>query len=196
MGNSPDIKEKLALAREQMLANALVQAQMKKIVVKDADINAEYEKIKASQAQRQEYHARHILVKTEDEAKAIIAKLKGGAKFEDLAKDKSTEPGADKSGGDLGWSSPEGYVPEFSAAMVKLEPGHFTDTPVKTQFGWHVIKLEEKRQGTVASLEDVKPRLTEMMKQKQLDEYITSLKSKAQISEGSTAAPAAKGSKK
>lgn len=192
-----DTKEKIALNRETVLANALIQSQLKKIVVKDSDVTAEYDKLKAQASQRQEYHARHILLKTEDEAKAIIVKLKGGAKFEDLAKDKSTEPGADKSGGDLGWSQPEGYVPEFSAAMVKLEPGHFTDTPVKTQFGWHVIKLEEKRQGTVPSLEDAKPRLTEMLKQKQMEEFMTSLKDKAQISgTGAAAAPAAKGTKK
>ena len=125
-----ETKEKIALNRETVLANALIQAQLKKIAIKDSDIAAEYEKIKAAQSQRQEYHARHILVKTEEEAKDIIAKLKNGAKFEDLAKEKSTEPGADKSGGDLGWSTPDGYVPEFSAAMTKLEPGHFTDTPV------------------------------------------------------------------
>ena len=190
-----ETKEKIALNRETVLANALIQAQLKKIVVKDSDIAAEYEKIKAAQSQRQEYHARHILVKTEDEAKDIIAKLKNGAKFDDLAKEKSIEPGADKSGGDLGWSTPEGYVPEFSAAMIKLDKGQFTDTPVHTQFGWNVIKMEDKRQGQVPSLDDVKPRLTEMMKQKQMEDFITSLKSKAQVSDGAAAAPAPKAKK-
>ena len=190
-----DTKEKIALNRETVLANALIQEQLKKIAVKDSDITAEYEKIKAAAAQHEEYHARHILVKTEEEAKDIIAKLKNGAKFEDLAKEKSTEPGADKSGGDLGWSAPEGYVPEFSAAMTKLEKGQITDAPVHTQFGWHVIKLEDKRQGQVPALDDVKPRLTEMLKQKQMEDFISALKAKAQITEGG-AAPAEKKSKK
>ena len=181
LSKGEDFKEKLAFIREQLLAQALVQEHLKTVSIKDADINAEYDKIKAQASKQTEYHARHVLVETEDEAKAIIVKLKNGAKFEDLAKEKSKEPGAKESGGDLGWSAPEGYVKPFSDAMVKLNKGQFTDTPVQTQFGWHVIKLEDSRPAKVPTLEELKPRLTEMLKQKDMEEFMAGLRSKAVV---------------
>lgn len=196
LGNSPEVKEKLALFREQMLANALVQDHAKKIVVKDSDVVAEYNKIKAAAENREEYHAYHILVEKEQDAKDIIAKLKGGAKFEDIAKEKSTDPGSAQNGGDLGWADPSGYVKEFSEAMTHLQKGQFTDTPVKSQFGYHIIRLDDKRPAQVPSLEDVKPRLTEMLKQKQMEEYLASLQAKATIADGSTPVAAEKKAKK
>jgi len=191
LDKSPTFKEKMALARSQALASALYQSQLASVKISDADISAEYDKVKAAAAQRQEYHALHILVKTEDEAKDIVTKLKNGAKFEDLAKEKSQDPGTATKGGDLDWATPDNYAPEFSAAMVKLDNGQFTDTPVHTQFGWHVIKLVEKRSGQVPPLEDVKTRIAEMLKNKQMDDFVNGLKARAKVVAGGAAAPAA-----
>ena len=192
----PAVKEKIALSRQNVLAGALFQARLKNAVVSDAEVAAEYEKLKAQAAQHQEYHAHHILVQTEDEAKDIIAKLKNGAKFEDLAKEKSIDPQSAPNGGDLGWATPDNYVDDFSAAMVKLEKGQFTETPVQSKFGFHVIRLDEKREGKAAPLEDIKPRLVEAMKQKQAEDFMTALKDKAKVTVGGAAPDADKADKK
>jgi peptidyl-prolyl cis-trans isomerase C len=147
--------------------------------VADADIKAEYDKFKA-QAGDKEYHARHILVEKEDEAKAIIAKLKGGAKFEELAK-QSKDPGSASNGGDLDWASPASFVKPFSDAMVGLEKGKITETPVKTQFGYHVIKLEDVRAAKVPTLEEIKPQIAESLQQKKLQAYQQELRTKAKV---------------
>jgi peptidyl-prolyl cis-trans isomerase C len=152
---------------------------IKKNPVKDADIKAEYDKYKA-QVGDKEYHARHILVGTEDEAKQIIAKLKGGAKFEDLAK-QSKDPGSAANGGDLDWASPASFVPDFSKAMTSLKKGEVTETPVHTQFGWHVIKLEDVRPAKVPPLEEVKQQVAESLQQRKLAAYREELMKKAKI---------------
>ena len=120
---SPDFKMQMELAREQILVQALLADFEKKNPVNDAEIKAEYDKIKAAQGSGTEYRARHILVEKEDEAKALIAQLKGGAKFEELAKKNSKDPGSGENGGDLDFATPSAYVPEFSQAMVKLKKG-------------------------------------------------------------------------
>jgi peptidyl-prolyl cis-trans isomerase C len=152
---------------------------IKKNPVKDADIKAEYDKYKA-QVGDKEYHARHILVGTEDEAKQIIAKLKGGAKFEDLAK-QSKDPGSAANGGDLDWASPASFVPEFSKAMTSLQKGQITETPVKTQYGYHVIKLEDVRAAKVPPMEEVKQQIAESLQQRKLASYRDELMKKAKI---------------
>jgi peptidyl-prolyl cis-trans isomerase C len=152
---------------------------VKKNPVKDADIKAEYDKVKAQSGDK-EYHARHILVATEDEAKQIIAKLKGGAKFEELAK-QSKDPGSAQNGGDLDWASPANFVPEFSKAMTSLQKGAITETPVKSQFGYHVIKLEDVRPTKFPSLEEVKQQVTEQLQQRKLAAYREELRKKAKI---------------
>ncbi len=124
----------------------------------------EYDKFKA-QASGTEYKARHILVEKEDEAKAIVAQLKAGAKFEDLAKKSSKDPGSAPNGGDLDFASPASYVPEFSQAMVALKKGEYTETPVKTQFGYHIIKLEDTRAAQFPPLADVKPQIQQRLAQ-------------------------------
>jgi peptidyl-prolyl cis-trans isomerase C len=179
LSNSPDVKNQLEIARQSIAIRALVSDFLKKNPVKDADIKAEYDKFK-SQAGDKEYRARHILVETEDEAKSIITKLKGGAKFEDLAK-QSKDPGSAANGGDLDWASPASFVKPFSDSMMALQKGQFTDTPVKTQFGYHVIKLEDVRAAKVPSLEEVKPQITEALQQKKLQDYQDSLRKKAKI---------------
>ena len=125
--------------------------------------------------------ARHILVDKEDEAKDIVARLKKGEKFEDIAKKMSKDPGSGANGGDLGWSTAANYVPEFSQAMVKLEKGQLTETPVKTQFGWHVIRLEDTREAKLPSFEELKPQIAQQMQQAKLAEFQSDLRKKAVI---------------
>ncbi|TFW11484.1 peptidylprolyl isomerase [Massilia arenosa] len=177
--NKADVKTAMDAARQNILVSALVQDYIKKHPVSDAEVKAEYDKYKAQMGDK-EYHARHILVPTEDEAKQIITKIKGGAKFEDLAKAQSKD-GSAANGGDLDWASPANYVPEFSKAMVALQKGQVTETPVKSQFGYHVIKLEDVRATTLPPLEQVKPQVAEQIQQRRLAAYRDELIKKAKI---------------
>lgn len=179
LSSNADVKAQMEIARQSILIRALVADYLKKNPVKDADIKAEYDKFRA-QASDKEYHARHILVETEDEAKAIIAKLKGGAKFEDLAK-QSKDPGSAANGGDLDWAAPSAFVKPFSDAMVSLKKGQLLETPVKTQFGYHVIRLDDVRTAKIPTLEEVKPQIAESLQQKKLQAYQQQLRSKAVI---------------
>ena len=128
-----------------------------------------------------EYRARHILVEKEDEAKAIIAQLKKGAKFETLAKKQSKDPGSGANGGDLDWAAPGNYVKEFSDAMVKLAKGKYTETPVKTQFGYHVIRLDDVRDAQLPKIDDIKPQITQQLGQQKLMKFQEDLRAKAKI---------------
>jgi peptidyl-prolyl cis-trans isomerase C len=177
--NRPEVKSQIDNARQSIIINAMLADYVKKNPVKDADITAEYNKFKAQMGDK-EYHARHILVGTEDEAKAIIAKLKGGAKFEDLAK-QSKDPGSAGNGGDLDWASPASFVPEFSKAMTSLNKGQITETPVKTQYGYHVIKLEDTRAAKIPPLEEVKQQVGEQLQQRKLAAFREELMKKAKI---------------
>ena len=179
LGTSPDVKNQIEIARQSIVIRALVTDYLKAHPVSDAEVKAEYDKFKA-QAGDKEYHARHILVEKEDDAKAIITKLKGGAKFEDLAK-QSKDPGSAANGGDLDWASPASFVKPFSDAMVSLQKGQVTETPVKTQFGYHVIKLEDVRAAKVPTMEEVKPQIAESLQQKKLQAYQQELRGKAKI---------------
>lgn len=179
LGDSPDVKAQLEMARQSIVIRALVADFVKKHPVKDAEIQAEYDKFKA-QAGDKEYHARHILVDKEEDAKAIIAKLKSGAKFEDLAK-QSKDTGSAANGGDLDWASPTSFVKPFADAMVALQKGQVTETPVKTQFGYHVIKLEDTRAAKVPTLDEVKSQIAESLQQKKLAAYQEELRGKAKI---------------
>ena len=179
VGTRPDVKNAIDNARQSIIINAMLADYIKKNPVKDADIKAEYDKYKA-QVGEKEYHARHILVGTEDEAKQIIAKLKGGAKFEDLAK-QSKDPGSAQNGGDLDWASPASFVPEFSKAMTSLQKGAITETPVHSQFGWHVIKLEDVRPAKIPPLEEVKQQVAESLQQRKLAAFREELMKKAKI---------------
>ncbi|MDB5747673.1 MAG: peptidylprolyl isomerase, partial [Massilia sp.] len=165
VGNRADVKAAIDNARQSIIINAMLADYVKKNPIKDAEIKSEYDKYKA-QVGDKEYHARHILVATEDEAKAIIAKLKAGGKFEELAK--QSKDGSAANGGDLDWASAASYVPEFSNAMVKLNKGQITETPVKTQFGYHVIKLEDSRAAMIPAFDDVKPQVAESLLLKKL----------------------------
>ncbi|MDO8300984.1 peptidylprolyl isomerase [Lacisediminimonas sp.] len=179
LSNSADVKTQIDMARQSIVIRALVADQVKKNPVTDAEIKAEYDKYKA-QAGDKEYNARHILVEKEEDAKAIISKLKGGAKFEELAK-QSKDPGSATNGGDLDWAAPSSFVKPFSDAMVALKKGQVTETPVKTQFGYHVIKLEDVRAAKIPALEEVKPQITEQLQQQRLQAFQQALKQKAKI---------------
>jgi peptidyl-prolyl cis-trans isomerase C len=176
--NSPDYKNQLDLVRQTVLINTLFQNFVKSHPVSDADAKAEYDKIKAEQS-GQEYHARHILVDSEDDAKKLIAQIKAGAKFEDLAKKSSKDTGSAENGGDLDWAKPSAYVPEFSTALQGLKKGQMTDAPVKTQFGYHIIRLEDTRAAQFPSYDEVKDKIKQQMEQVKLQEYQEKLRKAA-----------------
>ncbi|MBH1985995.1 MAG: peptidylprolyl isomerase [Burkholderiales bacterium] len=175
---SADYKTQMEFARQSILIRALFTDIEKKIGTTDAEARAEYDKIKSANGDK-EYRARHILVEKEEDAKALIAQIKGGAKFEDLAKKNSKDPGSAENGGDLDWANPGNYVPEFSAAMTKLEKGQVTDTPVKSQFGYHIIKLEDLRPVQFPAFEDVKAQIIQRQNQVKVTKFREDLKSKA-----------------
>jgi peptidyl-prolyl cis-trans isomerase C len=173
-----EYKAQLELVRQTVLINTLFQNFIKAHPVSDADAQAEYNKIKAEQT-GMEYHARHILVDSEDEAKKLIAQIKAGAKFEDLAKKDSKDTGSATNGGDLDWAKPASYVPEFSAALQGLKKGEMTETPVKTQFGYHIIKLEDTRTAQFPSYDEVKDKVKQQIEQVKLQEYQEKLRKAA-----------------
>jgi peptidyl-prolyl cis-trans isomerase C len=175
-----DYKNQLELARQTILIRELFADFQKKNPVTDAEIKGEYDKFVAANGGK-EYRARHILVEKEDEAKALIADIKKGAKFEDLAKKMSKDPGSGANGGDLDWAAAGSYVPEFSGAMVKLGKGEMTETPVKSQFGFHIIRVDDVREAQLPKLEEVKPQIAQQLQQQKLSGYQDSLRSKAKI---------------
>jgi peptidyl-prolyl cis-trans isomerase C len=174
-----EVKEALEQARQEIIIRALLVDYVKKNPVSDAEIKSAYDQFKASKGDK-EYHARHILVKTEKEATDIIAKLKGGAKFEELAK-ASQDPGSAANGGDLDWAAPGNYVKPFADAMVALKDGQITEKPVQSQFGYHVIKLEGSRAAKVPSLEEIKPQIAESLTQRKVAAYRDQLVAKAKV---------------
>ncbi len=175
-----DYKNQMELARQTILIRELFTDYQKKNPVTDAEIQAEYDKFVAANSGK-EYKASHILVEKEDEAKAIIASIKKGAKFEDIAKKKSKDPGSGARGGDLDWANPSSYVSEFTEAMLKLKKGEMTAEPVKSQFGWHIIRLDDERQAQLPKLEDVKPQIAQQLQQQKLGQFQEDLRAKAKV---------------
>jgi len=175
---TPDYKVQMEQARQALLGQALREDFSKKNVVSDAEIQAEYDKFKG-QASGTEYRARHILVEKEDEAKALIKQINGGASFEDLAKKNSKDPESGANGGDLDFAAPGSYVPEFSQAMVKLKKGELTQEPVKTQFGYHIIKLEDTREAQFPPMADIKPQLEQRIAHAKLAKFRDEIRAKA-----------------
>ncbi len=175
--------ETVAFQLEQLKVDAMIQGLINKLSkdnsITDKDLRKEYDK-RIAGAKLSEYKARHILLKTEEDAKTVIAELDSGSKFEDLAKKKSTGPSA-KDGGDLGWFSPSQMVPPFSQAVAQMKKGSYTKKPVKTQFGWHVIKLEDTRKRTPPKFEDIKQQIRMVLQNKRIQEYISDLRKKAKI---------------
>lgn len=175
---SSDYRAQMELARQGILIRELFEKFKKEHPVADAEAKAEYDKFKA-QITGTEYRARHILVADEAEAKALIAQLKAGASFEELAKKHSKDPGSGAQGGDLDFAKADAYVPEFGQALTQLKKGETTAEPVKTQFGWHVIKLEDTREAEFPAYEDVKPQIVQRLEQLKLAQYQEQLRNAA-----------------
>ena len=175
---SEDYKNQLELARQTILIRELFADFQKKNPVTDAEIQAEYDKFVAANSGK-EYRARHILVETEDQAKALIADIKKSGKFEELAKKNSKDPGSGANGGDLDWANPDNYVPEFSKALTQLEKGKYTAEPVKSQFGFHVIQLEDVRSAQFPAFEEIKAQIVQHQNQTKLQKFREDLKTKA-----------------
>jgi len=175
-----DFKAQMELSRQAILIRELFGTFQKNNPVTDDEIKAEYDKFVAANSGK-EYRARHILVEKEEQAKAIIASIKKGAKFEDIAKKQSKDPGSGANGGDLDWATPGNYVKEFSDAMVKLTKGKLLDTPVKSQFGYHVVRLDDVREVKFPSMEEVKPQIAQQLGQQKLMKFQEDLRAKAKI---------------
>ena len=178
LASSAEYKTQMDFARQQILIRELFTAFQAKNPVSDADIAAEYEKLKA-QSKGTEYRARHILVEKEDDAKALIVQIKAGGKFDELAKKNSKDPGSAENGGDLDFANPSSYVPEFSQALLKLKKGEFTDTPVKTQFGYHIIKLEDTREAKFPEMAEIKGQIEQRLSQQKLATFRDEIRAKA-----------------
>jgi peptidyl-prolyl cis-trans isomerase C len=175
-----DFKTQMDLMRQSLLIRELFTTYQAKNPVTDAEIKAEYDKFVAANGGK-EYKARHILVEKEDQAKAIIAQLKKGGKFDEIAKKSSKDPGSGAKGGDLDWAGPSSYVKEFSDAMVGLTKGKTTETPVKSQFGYHIIRLDDVREAPLPKLEEVKPQIAQQLMQQKMGKYQEDLRSKAKV---------------
>jgi len=176
------VKQEIELARQGILVRALMADHLKKHPVTDADIEKEYNEIKKSQEGRQEFKVRHILVQDEQAAKDIIAAIKSKkTTFDAAAKKDSIDPGSGANGGDLGWAPSSNYVPEFAQAVEKLKKGQMTDEPVKSQFGWHVIQVDDSRPVSMPALEDVKPQIEEMLRQEKLVQFQQDMMKSADI---------------
>jgi peptidyl-prolyl cis-trans isomerase C len=180
LDGSDDYKAQLELARQTILIRELFADYQKKNPVTDAEVKAEYDKFVAANGGK-EFKARHILVEKEDDAKKIIADLKKGSKFEDLAKKMSKDPGSGQNGGDLDWANASSYVPEFAEAMVKLKKGELTQAPVKSQFGWHVIRVDDIREAQLPKLDEVKPQIAQQLQQQKLAQFQETLRKAAKV---------------
>ena len=174
----PDFAAQMELARQSILIRELFDDYRKKNPVTDDVAMVEYNKFKA-QSTGTEYRARHILVEKEEDAKALIAKIKAGEKFEDLAMKNSKDTGSAANGGDLDFAKAESYVPEFGGALAKLKKGEMTDVPIKSQFGYHIIRLEDTRDAAFPGFEEVKAQLKQRLEQTKLQAYQEELRNKA-----------------
>ena len=177
-----DVQTEIELARQGILVRALMADYLAKHPVTDQQVQAEYDKAKQQQAGQMEYKVRHILVEDEKTANDLLAQIKGNkSKFADLAKKNSKDPGSAAKGGDLGWASPTNYVKPFADTVSSLKKGQLADKPVQTQFGWHVIQVEDTRPVEFPPLDQVRPQLEEMLRQQTLTAYQKELREKATI---------------
>lgn len=180
LDKNPKLVAAMEMMRREQLTKAYLEDYVKNHPVSDAEIKSEYDKAKVA-AGGNEYKVRHILVKTEAEAKAIIAQLNKKTAFDKLAREKSIDKGSAKNGGDLGWSVPGAFVKEFGEAMQKLKKGETTTTPVKTEFGWHVIKMDDVRPTQFPPLDKVQNEVRQQLQQKRVRDAIAELRAKAKI---------------
>lgn len=181
LDKDPDISTQIMITRQSVLIRALQADFIKNNKPAEKELREEYQAVSAASMGDQEYNPRHILVSTEAEAKDVIAKLKKGGKFEQIAKDKSTDDGSKNKGGELGWSSARSYTQPFAEALVKLKNGEITQKPVKTSFGWHVIRLDGMRPLKIPPFEEVKKKVMQRVLQQKFQAYLEELKGKAKI---------------
>ncbi len=174
-----DVKQKIKDFTDRLTLSVWSQDKLKTLKITDEELKAAYDKRMASQA-KEEYKARHILLKTVEEARAVIAELKKGTDFSELAKTKSTGPSSSK-GGDLGWFAPSAMVAPFADVVEKMAKNAISETPVKTEFGYHVIKLEDKRPIKLPSFDTVKPQLQRIIEQKKMRDYVQTLRTNADV---------------
>jgi peptidyl-prolyl cis-trans isomerase C len=180
VSKSQEVQTQMDMARQDILVSAYLRDFVRRNPVTDAEVQQEYDRARA-QAGDKEYKARHILVDTEEQAKNVIAELKKGAKFDELAGKSSKDPGSASRGGDLDWNVPTTFDRQFSDAMVKLEKGKYTEAPVRTRFGFHVIQLDDVRPVKFPALQEIKPRIQQQLTQKRIETLVKSLRAKAQV---------------
>ncbi len=180
MAKSPEVLTQLDLARQEILVNAYIRDWVRKHPISDDDVQKEYDRAKAQTGDK-EYRARHILLETEDQAKGMIAELKKGGKFDELATKNSKDNGTKDRGGDLDWNVPSVFDPQFAEAMVKLEKGKYTETPVRTRYGFHVIQLDDARQVKFPALAEVRPRIQQQLVQGKVEGLVRELRAKAKV---------------
>jgi peptidyl-prolyl cis-trans isomerase C len=174
------VQTQMDMARQEVLVGAYINDWLRKNPVSDAEVQKEYERVKASTGGR-EYKARHILVDTEDQAKGLIAELKKGGKFDELASKNSKDSGSAQRGGDLDWNVPSNFDKQFSDAMVKLEKGKYTEAPVQTRFGYHIIQLDDVRAVNFPALNEVRSRIQQQLTQHKIEGLVKSLRAKAKV---------------
>jgi peptidyl-prolyl cis-trans isomerase C len=180
LDKDPEVIQQTELAKQSVLVSAFVQDYTKNHQISDDQLKQEYDKLKATLGNK-EYSVRHILVETEPEAKAIIVQLGKKGNFDKIAKEKSKDAGSAAHGGSLGWAVPSNFVPPFANAVLSMKKGTYTKEPVKSQFGWHIIKLDDVRDLKVPSFEELKPQIQQRLQQQSIQEYIADLRSKAKI---------------
>jgi peptidyl-prolyl cis-trans isomerase C len=180
LNKDPEVIQQIEIAKQQILIGAFVQDYVKSHPISDDQIKQEYEKLTSNLGEK-EYKVRHILVDTEAEAKSIITQLGKKGSFEKIAKAKSKDAGSAANGGELDWAVPSNFVPPFANAMLSLKKGSYTKEPVKSQFGWHIIKLDDERSLKVPPLETVKPQIQQRLQQQALQSTVLDLRAKAKI---------------
>ncbi len=182
IADKPAVQNELDLARQSVLIRGLFADYLEQNPITEAGMQAEYERLKEAN-QVLEYQARHILVEEEEQARELLAELEGGADFAALAEEHSKDPGSGARGGELGWAQADNYVEPFAAALRELEAGETAAEPVQSQFGWHIIRLQDTREAEFPSFDEVKPQLEEMMRQEALSQYQQELRAEADVQE-------------
>lgn len=180
LDKDPDVVLQSEMNQMSLLGGAYIQHYAKKHPISEQQLKQEYDNLKASLGNN-EYNVSHILVATEEEAKAIISQLKKKAKFDKIAKDKSKDVGSAEKGGSLGWAVPSNFVPPFAEAMVKLKKGQYTKEAVQSQFGWHIIKVDDVRNLKMPTYDELKPQIQQRLQQQLIQSLIADLRSKARI---------------
>jgi peptidyl-prolyl cis-trans isomerase C len=180
LADDPEVKKRMQWAQDQIIEEVYLRRYVT-AAISDDKIKARYEQFVKEQKPQDQVNAKHILVKTEDEAKSIIEDLKKGGDFAAIAKEKSNDPGTKAAGGDLGWFTKDEMVPEFADAAFKLQKGQYTETPVKTQFGYHVILLVDRRTAPPPSMEEARQQVVALLQRELLDRKVKELRTGAKV---------------